>query len=565
MKQFAIFKLAAMGLSVGLILSSTAASFADAGSYLATRQALMGRDYQEQAHYATKSLVSDPRNPDLLETLIAAKISVGDFDDAFGYAMMLKEIEPSSQTSAMVLFARYVEAGEWDKLLSAIDEGAGVSSIIDGLSRAWAHVGKGEMSEALDLFDGLSTGTEGFKVFGPYNRALALAMVGDFESGLNILSADTMPQTGGVVFARAQMLSQLERNDEARALIQDAFGPTRDPQFLALDAQLATGESVPFDIVTSAQDGIAEVFSSVADAVNGGLDDGYTLLYARIALKLRPEKADYALKTASILERLQHYDLATEVYGGIAPESPAFYMGELGRAAALRAEGKADAEQEVLRALSKTHSDLPEVYTALGDAMRRDDMFAEAIEAYTTALSKMPEMTAAQWPVLFTRGIAYERSDQWGKAEADFRHALELQPGQPQVLNYMGYSFLEMNDNLDEAMSMIRAAVAARPNDGYITDSLAWGLFRLRDYENAVAPMEKAASLLPVDPIINDHLGDVYWAVGRTREAQFQWNRALSFDPEEADAERIRLKLSIGLDRVLIDEGLEPTRTPIDG
>lgn len=565
MKQFAIFKLAAMGLSVGLILSSTAASFADAGSYLATRQALMGRDYQEQAHYATKSLVSDPRNPDLLETLIAAKISVGDFEDAFGYAMMLKEIEPSSQTSAMVLFARYVEAGEWDKLLSAIDEGAGVSSIVDGLSRAWAHVGKGEMSEALDLFDGLSTGTEGFKVFGPYNRALALAMVGDFESGLNILSADTMPQTGGVVFARAQMLSQLERNDEARALIQDAFGPTRDPQILALDAQLATGESVPFDIVTSAQDGIAEVFSSVADAVNGGLDDGYTLLYARIALKLRPEKADYALKTASILERLQHYDLATEVYGGIAPESPAFYMGELGRAAALRAEGKTDAEQEVLRALSKTHSDLPEVYTALGDAMRRDDMFAEAIEAYTTALSKMPEMTAAQWPVLFTRGIAYERSDQWGKAEADFRHALELQPGQPQVLNYMGYSFLEMNDNLDEAMSMIRAAVAARPNDGYITDSLAWGLFRLRDYENAIAPMEKAASLLPVDPIINDHLGDVYWAVGRTREAQFQWNRALSFDPEEADAERIRLKLSIGLDRVLIDEGLEPTRTPIDG
>ncbi|MBU2867701.1 tetratricopeptide repeat protein [Pacificibacter marinus] len=564
-KQFAILKLAALGLSVGLTLSSTTASFADAGSYLATRQAVMERDYQEQAQYASQSLVSDPRNPDLLETLIAAKISVGAFDDAFGYATMLKDIDPSSQTAAMILFPRYVEAGDWDALLTIIEAGEGVSSIVDGLSRAWAHVGKGEMSEALELFDAFSKGDDGFQVFGPYSHALALALVGDFEGGLALLSDPSMPQTGGVVFARAQMLSQLERNDDARQLLRDAFGPTRDPQVLAFDAQLASGESVPFDIVTNAQDGIAEVFSSVTDAVNGGFDDGYTLLYARIALELRPDKADYALRVANILERLQHYDLATQVYSAIDPASPTFYLAELGRAAALRAEGKSDAELEVLRALSKTHSNMPEVYTALGDAMRREEMYGEAIDAYSTALSKVSEFTAAEWPLLFTRGIAYERDGQWAKAEADFRHALELQPGQPQVLNYMGYSFLEMNENLDEAMSMIRAAVAARPDDGYITDSLAWGLFRLRDYEGAVAPMEKATALLPVDPILNDHLGDVYWAVGRTREARFQWNRALSFDPTEKDAERIRLKLSIGLDRVLIEEGLEPTRTPTDG
>ena len=565
MKQFAILKLAAMGLSVGLMCASPTIGFADAGSYLATRQALIGRDYQEQAHYAVKSLVTDPQNPDLLETVIAAKISLGAFDDAFGYATMLKEIEPGSQTAAMILFTRLAEAGDWDGVLAALDAGEGVSSIIDGLTRAWAHVGKGDMSAALELFSTLSTGDDGFQVFGPYNRALALAMVGDFETGLDILSSPEMPQSGGVVYARAQMLSQLERNDEARALIRDTFGPTNDPQILALDAQLAANESVPFDIVTSPKDGIAEVFSLVADAVNGGLDDGYTLLYARVALKLRPEKADYALKVASILERLEHYDLATQVYATIDPASPAYHMGELGRAAALRAAGKSDAELEVLRGLSKTHSTLPEVYTALGDALRRAESYEAAITAYTAALSQVSELTAAQWPILFTRAIAFERSDQWDKAEIDFRRALELQPGQPQVLNYMGYSFLEMNTNLDEAMSMIRAAVAARPNDGYITDSLAWGLYRLREFEAAVAPMEKAASLLPVDPIINDHLGDVYWAVGRTREARFQWARALSFDPEETDADRIRLKLSLGLDRVLVEEGLEPTRAPIDG
>ncbi|MEM6741720.1 MAG: hypothetical protein AAF646_16545, partial [Pseudomonadota bacterium] len=136
--------------------------------------------------------------------------------------------------------------------------------------------------------------------------------------------------------------------------------------------------------------------------------------------------------------------------------------------------------------------------------------------------------------------------------------ALELNPGQPSVLNYLGYSFVEMRTNLEEAMQMIREAVAARPDSGHIVDSLGWGLYRLGEYEEAVVHMERAAELLPVDPIINDHLGDVYWAVGRKVEAQFQWHRALSFDPEPEDAERIRRKLEVGLDLVLEEEGAAP-------
>lgn len=564
MKQIAKMKLAALGLSVSLMLSSTATCFADAGSYLATRQAIMGRDYQEQALYVTKALASDPRNAVLLETLIAAKISLGDFDDLYGYATILKDIEPQNQIAAMVLFTKYTEDSKWDSLLAALDAGEGVSSIVDGLTRAWCHVGKGEMSEALELFDTFSNLSEGFELFGPFNKALAMAMAGDYEGGLALLETPGLPQTGGSIYAQALMLSQLERNDEARALVANAFGPTTDLRIVTLLDQLDAGERVPFDMITTAQEGIAEVFNSVADVVSGGLDDGYTLLFARIAQTLNPTRAHYALKVASLLDRMDHNDLAAQAYGTIDPNAPAYYMGELGRAEALRRDGKADAELEVLRNLSKSHGAYPDAFKAMGDAMRRDEQYDGAIEAYSTALSKMADGSRAKWPILFARGIAYERSKQWEKAEADFRAALVLEPGQPQVLNYMGYSFLEMNTNLDEAMDMIRAAVTARPNDGYITDSLAWGLYRLGDYESAVAPMEKAVSLLPVDSILNDHLGDVYWAVGREREARFQWNRALSFGPDEKDAERIRRKLQIGLDRVLIEEGLEPTREHLD-
>ena len=128
---------------------------------------------------------------------------------------------------------------------------------------------------------------------------------------------------------------------------------------------------------------------------------------------------------------------------------------------------------------------------------------------------------------------------------------------------------VEKQINLDEALEMIERAVAARPDSGYIVDSLGWVLYRLGRYDEAVGHMERAVELMPVDPVVNDHLGDVYWAVGRYREAEFQWKRALSFiDPDdtqnEADPERIRAKLDRGLDKVLEEEGAPPLKVAND-
>ena len=87
--------------------------------------------------------------------------------------------------------------------------------------------------------------------------------------------------------------------------------------------------------------------------------------------------------------------------------------------------------------------------------------------------------TRANWNIFYQRGIAYERLKQWPKAEPNFRKALELFPDQPQVLNYLGYSWVDMNMNLEEGLDLIRKAVDLRPSDGYIVDSLGWAYYRL--------------------------------------------------------------------------------------
>ena len=168
----------------------------------------------------------------------------------------------------------------------------------------------------------------------------------------------------------------------------------------------------------------------------------------------------------------------------------------------------------------------------MGDLLRGEDRFAEAEAAYTRALQRLPAIDRRHWRLLYARGIAYERTKRWPQAEADLLKALELEPEQPFVLNYLGYSWVDQGLNLDRAKAMLHRAVELRPEDGFIVDSLGWAYFRLGEHDKAVTYLERAVELEPGDPVINDHLGDGYWRVGRTREARFQWQRALTFEPE---------------------------------
>lgn len=150
----------------------------------------------------------------------------------------------------------------------------------------------------------------------------------------------------------------------------------------------------------------------------------------------------------------------------------------------------------------------------------------------------------------YARGICYERLKQWDKAEPDLQKALELNPDQASVMNYLGYSWVDQNMHLDEAMDLIREAVRREPNNGYYVDSLGWAHYKLGQYEKAVEELEKAVELRPEDPVLNDHLGDAYWKVERKREARFQWSHALSLDPEPEDREQILDKLANGLQEI---------------
>ncbi|MGB3246532.1 MAG: tetratricopeptide repeat protein [Sulfitobacter sp.] len=563
----------AVALSLSTALTAPLFAQGTAGAYLAGRSAAVNSDYREAARYYTQALARDSTNAELMESASLAYLALGKIEQALPLARQMEAKGQNSQVAHMVITASLAAAEDYDALIARESGKAGIGPWVDGLVKGWAHLGEGDMTSAMAEFDALAK-EQGIAGFVMYHKALALASVGDFEGAEEIFAsggAGAVGQTRRGAIAHGEILAQLGRFEDAATLLQTAFADGTDPELDMLISEYKSGEVGPFDHVRGARDGIAEVFFTFGAVLKSeAAGDYYVLLYSRIARYLRPDHVDALLLTANLLESLGQNDLAIEEYKSVPPDDPAYHAAELGRVGALRRMDRPEQAIEVLEQLARTHGEMAVVHSTLGDILRGQDDFKGAIAAYDRALEVAPQEGRIRWVLLYSRGIAHERAGDIDMAEADFRAALALNPEQPQVLNYLGYSLVEEQRNLDEALNMIERAVAASPTSGYIVDSLGWVFYRLGRYDEAVVQMEQAVQLLPVDPVVNDHLGDVFWAVGRDREAEFQWRRALSFiDKDDADGEadpdRIRRKLEVGLDVVLEEEGAEPLKVSNDG
>ncbi len=522
-------------------------------------QAEARNDYAAAARYYGEALARDEGNPGLTQNAIVSNVALGDIPAALTFAETMADIMPEHQIALMVRLADALSNDDFD-LAEALTQaaGEGINPLLGGLVAGWIEVGRGDFAAAQAKFDEMD-GNEALAAYGQYHKALALALAGDFVQAEAILAGGEngpLHVSRDALMAHAEILAQIAREDEAVALLDGALADGfPDARISALRAKLLAGEEVVFDTVTSARDGAADAFLALGDALNAQGAGRIALIQSRLASHIRPDLVEASLLTADILAGEEQYELASAALAEVDPASPWYVTTELRRADTQNAAGDRDGAIATLRGLGEAHPDEIEVHSALGDALRAAERYAESAEAYTRAIDLIGQPQRVHWVLYYTRGIARERSGQWEGAEADFRKALELEPDQPLVLNYLGYSLVEQKRDLDEALGMIERAVKGQQDDGYITDSLGWVLYRMGRYEEAVPHMLRAVELVPDDPVINDHLGDVLWKVGRKREADFQWRRALSLGPaEELDMDRVRRKIEVGLDEVHDEE-----------
>ncbi len=293
------------------------------------------------------------------------------------------------------------------------------------------------------------------------------------------------------------------------------------------------------------REGAARAMLPFATAMAGERQSEMALAYVRMSLYLDPTREDARVLLGDVLAALDDTDGAREAYASIPSGSP-FYAGARAKLAwSYQSARDADQGLGMARQAYEAYPADRDAAVTYADLLRANEQFAESARVLDGVITRAGG--APDWRLLYMRGIALERSGQWPAAEKDLVAALAQQPNEPDLLNYLGYAWIDRGQRLAEAMEMVKRAVAANPRSGAMVDSLGWAYYRIGDYRRAVEKLEEAVLLSPADPEINNHLGDAYWRVGRQIEARFQWSRALSLEPTpeiKADAEA---KLKAGL------------------
>lgn len=522
------------------------------GSYLAGRHAERMRDYPAAIEFLSRTLRDDSENLDVLRQLFLLTVAEGQLDMALDLAPRVSEVAPTEPLPTMITTLDAFGAGDYAGTLEmlATSEGYGLNQIVMPFVEAWALAGLGRREEALAALT-QEDAPSGLESLYSANKGLILEYLGDTAAAETEYKA-AQDAEGNSSFALAAALGGLYeragRNDEARAVYL-AFADTTlshrmmEPALARLDGG---SEPIPNRAMPSAA--VSDLLFSVASSLSQEGNDIFAYVFSRLSLHLDPENGLALSLVAQGLQMQERHEEAIEVYASIPLTSPIGFSARLSMADAMNQFGRTDEAIASLEELASTYTDDYAPLAAIGNFLRGEEMFEGAVEAYDRAFARIPEVSHEHWTMLYYRGIALERAGMWERAEADFLQALEFEPDQPFVLNYLGYSWVEQGKNLDEARAMIESAVEQRPRDGFIIDSLGWVLYRLGQYEEAVPHLERAVELAPADAVINDHLGDALWRVGRKMEARFQWQRASELEPDEDLAALLATKLENGLE-----------------
>jgi tetratricopeptide (TPR) repeat protein len=526
-------------------------SLTTSGSYLAARHASVERDAASAAAFYRSALRTDPKNNELLDRAFISSLAEGDIDEAVKLADRILALDKSNRVARLVVGVRDLKQKKYASAQLNINQSirGPITDLVAALLSSWASFGAGDAKAAVANIDKL-TGPEWYPIFKDLHAGMIYELAGkEKDAGQRFERAYKLDDSMLRVVDEYARWSSRNKDQAAATSIYEAFDKKlpRHPLVLEGLRETRAGKKLP-PLVDSAQAGAAEALYGIGATLTRRGGEDLALVYLQLALYLQPNHSLALLSLADLYESVKKPQMAIKVYERVPANSPLKRNAQIQLATDLDA---ADRSEEAIKILKEVTAEAPkdiEAVMALGNIERGRKKFSDCATTYTQAIEALP--TAGDknsWVTYYYRGICEERSKQWNKAEADMRKALEMQPEQPHVLNYLGYSWIDQGINLDEGMKMIKRAVDQRPDDGYIVDSLGWAFYRIGNYDEAVKNLERAIDLKPEDPTINDHLGDAYWRVGRTLEAKFQWAHARDLKPEPEELPKIEAKIQNGL------------------
>ena len=296
---------------------------------------------------------------------------------------------------------------------------------------------------------------------------------------------------------------------------------------------------------------LAEIFYIVANALATQGNYELSNFYINLSLYLNPNFTSYESLIAENFFILGKYDKSMKIYKKLS-NTGRVYQWHSNRQIAFILDAQ-DKKKEAINFLKKTYKTIdPDVYQIYDFAnfLRNREEFETAIDLYSKILLKINTEHNLYYQVLDRRGTAYERINKLNLAEKDLLMSLKISPKQPYVMNYLAYTWIEQGKNLNKALGMLEEANELKKDDGYITDSLGWALYKLNRYSEAKEYLRAAIILMPSDPIVNDHFADCLWKNNQKIQARYYWNYVLKLKNTDSDLKKIiENKLIFGLEK----------------
>lgn len=527
------------------------------GTYLAGHVAHIRQDYDAAADYYLQSVNLGTDNPYILTRTYLILTAQGRIKEA---SDLLKKHTFLGQQSNIVYFivmTDHLQNKRYDEALKSLNNinNIYIKDTVLPLFRSWIYAGKNQKEKALSELEPLKKDS-GFLSVYYLHQGLIYDYFDDTSNAQKAYDKILKDKNLNLSFRSLQLISNFYIRSGQKEKISEIIKEykTKNNSLKTL-AELYTDilETPPDNvkkIIDSSQKGEAEALFFVG-LISKSYSDDIAQLYTSLALYLNPVNEIARISLGETLEENRRFEDAVKQYMMIKPESSLYFLSRLKIASIYMNQKDNQKAHDFLAQLLTEYPDNYRILFNLAEISRMMDKSSEAINYYNRALQLVEGTNQENWMLYYALGIAYERNNEWEKAEKHLKKALQMSNRHPFVLNYLGYTWLKNNQNYNEALYMIFDAYQKNPENGHIIDSLGWALYRMGHYNDSIKVLERAAEYLPSNAIVCDHLGDAYWQAGRKTEAVFQWKHALTLkeDSEEINKPLIEQKIADGLEK----------------
>ena len=527
---------------------------ANSGSYIAGQFAEKEGDFKNASYYYIDLISRGDSEREIITRSVIYAALAGNFEIATAISRKIDDLQLNYPVANLVIFAEAIKKREKSEILRAFERHKkNFPEIFKIVTEFWILIIDNKKDEAFRLINSISINNEAQLQIINYNQLLAYVYFNEYEQAKTLyenMEFSNFLFDSESALALVKYFQKNKESEVSESIISKARSASNNAYYIqAFKNKLSNGEVSDAIRITPYKQ-IAEVFFRWSQSSQRGAENIINKsFYLSLANFADPTSSFLKFNLATILNDSGNYELSREILDNFSNDDVFFMDSIVENSFAIEQFDNNEKALEYIKQFIIDGYANARLLKTYGSLQRSMSLFQEAIKSYTRAIevAKRETYTEAIWPILFLRGISFERSKNWASAESDFISALELSPDQPQVLNYMGYSLLERKEKLDQALKMIILAAEKSPDSYHIIDSLGWAYYKKGDFGKALLYLEKAMEIESTDPIVNDHLGDVLWMLGRKREAKFQWKKSLSFNPESVDQKNTEDKLKFGL------------------